>query len=284
MTDLENTGPQSHTMDINRSGHAWILNEYGWLWLNRDGSPTEITKGVWDHLLPNGTAEQRFSTAAYLLGGLTEYWRAHRGHAAVMHFVYLTSSYPGAYTSDHFRDLEKLELEPHFADYVEQAFKPLGVYIDFWHEEIKAKANQRLTVMMINDDYEAKSGKLLLTLEKPDGAVVASMEEPFELAALGQQSYQFDFPIPDVRGDFLLKATAQSTISRRRVKITNPERLRKNEDCVTLFRAGLKERTPWTPGGRFLPLFASAHRQLHTCYHLLITSCWIQVPGRGRPE
>ena len=33
------------------SGHALILNEYGWLWLNRDGSPTELTKNLYPALL-----------------------------------------------------------------------------------------------------------------------------------------------------------------------------------------------------------------------------------------
>jgi len=32
------------------TGHAMILNEYGWLWLNRDGSPTELTKNLYPRL------------------------------------------------------------------------------------------------------------------------------------------------------------------------------------------------------------------------------------------
>ena len=67
---------------------------------------------------------------AYLLAGLTEYWRAHRNFAGVLHFVYLTASFPGAYTSDHFLDVRTLQLEPNFADYVAESFKPLGVYIN----------------------------------------------------------------------------------------------------------------------------------------------------------
>jgi beta-galactosidase len=161
-----------------------------------------------------------------LLGGLTEFWRAHRSYAGVLHFVSLTSSFPGVYTSDNFRDIERLELEPHFADYVEQAFKPLGVYIDFWQPEIKAGANRRFTIMMINDDADAKSGKLLLTLENAGGSVAARAELLFELAGLGQQSYQVDLDIPNVSGEFLVKAAAWAdgaaspTISRRQVKIT----------------------------------------------------------------
>ena len=75
----------------------------------------------------DATPEKRFRYNAYWLAGLTEFWRAHRDFAGVLHFVYLTASFPGAYTSDNFRDVAKLELEPHFADYVSEAFKPLGV-------------------------------------------------------------------------------------------------------------------------------------------------------------
>ena len=60
----------------------------------------------------NSTAEQRLALNAYLLAGLTEYWRAYRQYAGVLHFVYLTSSDPAGYTADHFRDVTKLELHP----------------------------------------------------------------------------------------------------------------------------------------------------------------------------
>ena len=64
------------------SGHALILNEYGWLWLNRDGSPTELTKKFYPALLgKDASAQQRLALNAYLLAGLTEYWRAYRRYA-----------------------------------------------------------------------------------------------------------------------------------------------------------------------------------------------------------
>ena len=55
---------------------------------------------------------ERLELNAYLLAGLTEFWRAHRDYAAVLHFVYLTMSDPKGFTCDHFRDVEKLELDP----------------------------------------------------------------------------------------------------------------------------------------------------------------------------
>ena len=126
MTDLE-------TMDGKPRGnlpsdkHTTIINEYGWLWLNRDGTPTLLTENVYAQLMgKNVTARQRLDMYAYLLGAKTEFWRAHRQYAGIVHFVYLTCSYPGVYTADHFRDVTKLELDPAFQDYLGEAFKPLG--------------------------------------------------------------------------------------------------------------------------------------------------------------
>ena len=47
------------------------------------------------------------------------------------------------YTSDHFRDVENLELEPHFDDYMSQAFPPLGVYLNFWQPTLEAGSSRR---------------------------------------------------------------------------------------------------------------------------------------------
>ncbi|MFB3830109.1 MAG: glycoside hydrolase family 2 TIM barrel-domain containing protein, partial [Bryobacteraceae bacterium] len=89
--DLERMTGAKSTNSAHPSAHAVILNEYGWVWLNRDGTPTELTKEVYARLAgPNATARERFELNAYYVGGLTEFWRAHRNFAGVLHFVYLT--------------------------------------------------------------------------------------------------------------------------------------------------------------------------------------------------
>jgi hypothetical protein len=227
MTELEGMWAPDNTSNT-PSGHASVINEYGWLWLNRDGSPTELTAKVYKDLLgENSTAEQRFEMNAYLLGGLTEFWRAWRNHAGVLHFVYLTSSYPGAYTSDHFRDVTKLELDPRFADYVGEAFKPLGVYLHFWRPELAAGTERQFTVMMVNDDSEPAEGALTLTLETKDGREIARGETAFRVGALGQDTFEVDLRVPVATGDHILKAAAKArggrhtspTVSRRKVAI-----------------------------------------------------------------
>jgi hypothetical protein len=228
MTDLEGRGGSERSGVTVPTGHASILNEYGWLWLNRDGSPTELTDDVYPALLgPNSTADQRREENAYLLGGLTEFWRAYRMYAGVLHFVYLTASDPKGFTCDHFRGVKTLELDPYFLDYLGNAFKPLGVYVNFWHDQLPARSHQVFQVMLANDLSEAEAGDLDLVLENEKGDVIAQTTSPFSVAPLGQQTQFIDFDIPDATGKCMLKAIAkpsqgpqrESTVSRRRVEL-----------------------------------------------------------------
>jgi len=210
------------------TGHARILNEYGWLWINRDGSPTVLTKNLYPKLLgPSTTAEQRIELNAYLLGGITEYWRAYREYAGVLHFVYLMSSDPGGYTADHFRDVEKLELHPAFRDYMSNAFAPLGVYLSFWQPKLDAGSSQSLQVMLVNDTERQAAGTLTIVLEDEKGAALVRKTSRFSVAALGQQTCYIDIDVPQANGKCVLKAIAEPedltfggpTISRRKVTI-----------------------------------------------------------------
>ena len=219
MTTLERPGGKG---PATATGHAMILNEYGWLWLNRDGSPTELTKKLYPRLLgENATAEDRLAMNAYLLAGITEYWRAYRQYAGVLHFVYLMSSDPLGYTADHFRDIEKLELDPHFRDYMSHAFAPLGVYLSFWQRTLQAGAERSFPVMMVNDEPRPAAGTLTLALDGEGGRRLASKSVPYSLGALGQQTYYLDLRIPEARGKCLLRAIVEpsGTESRRRVTV-----------------------------------------------------------------
>ncbi len=207
-----------------------VINEYGWLWLNRDGTPTELTKNVYAQLLgPNATPRQRLDLWAYMLAGETEFWRAHRHFAGIVHFVYLTCSYPGVYTSDQFSDVKRLKLDPAFADYVGEAFKPLGVFINFFHPTLQAGASHQFLVKMVNDYNKPMAGQLLLTLETRKGRVLAKAERSFALDALGAGDFPITLAIPDEpHTGLILKATAQPqretgiapTLSRRWVSVT----------------------------------------------------------------
>lgn len=228
MTELERMTGAKSSNSAHPTAHAAILNEYGWLWLNRDGSPVELTKNVYAKLLgPNANAAERIELNNYLLGGLTEFWRAHRNFAGVLHFVYLTCSYPGVYTSDHFRDVEKLELHPEFEKYVREAFRPLGVYINFWQPQVVAGSKRKIAVMMVNDEYEGVDVDLTLALTR--GGVKAMQAARVTIPALGQQTWRFDVGFPNTPGDWVMaavarpsKAGAEPTVSVRKFRVTAP--------------------------------------------------------------
>ena len=226
MTDLERRpgGPKEALM----AARATVLNEYGWLWLRRDGEPTLLTEKLYPKLLgPGSTKEERLELNAYLLAGETEYWRAHRNYAGILHFVYLTCSYPGVFTADHFQDVRELKLDPWFEDYMGEAMKPLGVYLSFFQPTLTAGKARSFRVMMVNDRYDAEKGELRLALEAEDGREVARVTRPFDVAPLGTLTHDLDLVMPSAPGRYLLKATAVTesgarTVSRRKVTIGKP--------------------------------------------------------------
>ncbi len=229
MADLQEDWPDRVSRP---TGHAEIVNEYGWLWLNRDGSPTKLTSDVYPKLLgEKNTAEERINWNSYLLAGLTEFWRAYRLYAGVDHFVYLTGCDPEGYTCDNFRDIRTLELQPHFIDYVGNAFAPLGVYLNFWQPTLEASSHQSFTVMMVNDDDADTEGKLSLVLEDAQGRSLAKQEQSFAVSALGQTTTLVDFDIPATTGPCTLKAIAEPhtgkqstpTTSRRWVELVKAQ-------------------------------------------------------------
>jgi hypothetical protein len=190
-----------------------VINEYAWLWLNRDGSTTCLTGPVYEKLLgPNSTADQRRLFFARCLAAKTEFWRAHRECAGVLHFCGLGYSRAGdkprpegGATSDHFIDLERLAFEPCFEEYLREAFSPVGIMADFWEESVPCGANRQTRVFVVNDLDREWSGVVWLTVRKGDRAV-SEKSRPCTVPAYGRQVLPFDFAAPAEPGEYTLQA------------------------------------------------------------------------------
>jgi beta-galactosidase len=196
-------GPTPNTL-----GLPIIINEYGWLWLNRDGTPTRLSKPVYKRLLGTDASEQQLrETYARYLAALTEFWRCGRHAAGVLHFCGLGYSRPGGETSDHFIDLAGLELDPHFVRYVRDAFSPVGLMIDWWSETLPRGRTARIEVVVINDRHTEWSGPVSLQLVGPGGRAVFDLAQPCALPALGQTRLAFEITTPDKPGAYQLVAT-----------------------------------------------------------------------------
>jgi beta-galactosidase len=214
LSDLANTSSEPPVRAVQKDYKLpIIINEYGWLWLNRDGSTTCLTNKVYESLLgPNSTVAQRRLLYARTLAALTEFWRAHRKCAGVLHFCGLGYSRPGdkprpegGATSDHFIDLEKLTFEPNFERYVRDAFSPVGLMIDFWAEQLVGSSEREFKVFVINDLYSSWKGPVRLRIMRA-GQMACEQDKDCSVEALGRKILSFNQQIPEKAGDYQLVA------------------------------------------------------------------------------
>ena len=190
-----------------------VINEYAWLWLNRDGTPTTLTRKIYEGFFPEGsTTEQRRSRYARYLGALTEFWRCHRECAGVLHFCGLGYSRAGdkprpegGATSDHFIDLEELTFEPYFEQYVRDAFSPVGLMVDFWDEELAAGSQQQFEVYVINDLHSTWTGEVSFTIVR-GAETVEQQSRSCKVDGLGREIVSFDVTVPGAAGEYQLIA------------------------------------------------------------------------------
>ena len=207
------TSPVPHLREEQKKlGVPVIINEYAWLWLNRDGTPTTLTKKIFESLglWPGGTVQERRELYARYLAALTEFWRCGRKAAGVLHFCGLGYSRPGfedrplgGATSDHFTDLENLTFEPNFEKYVCDAFAPVGVMVDFWDDTLAANTRWQIKVVVINDLYDDFNGVVALKLML-GRRLIAEQSQPCTVVGLGREELLFEQKLPAEMGGYTL--------------------------------------------------------------------------------
>lgn len=214
----------------NTGDNPIIVNEYGWAWLNRDGSPTllSVKQKVYERLLPEGAKSPDDYRRAYAraLAAKTEFWRAGRKLAGLMHFCGLGMSRPDTATSDNYIEIEKPTFEPFFYKYVRDAFAPVGLMINAWAESYPAGKNQDFPVVVINDLYQDWKGTVRFRLLSGD-KVVCEKTGTAAVPALGKITVPFSVGIPSENGNYTAEATLVGTPdgdvqSLRDFKVTNP--------------------------------------------------------------
>jgi len=183
-----------------RGGKNVILNEYGWLWLNRDGSPTTLSKRFYDYRLPNGTPNQRRELYARYLAAITEVFRSSRELAGLLHFCGLGYSRPdGGATSDNYIELEGPTFEPYFYKYVRDAFAPVGLMLDIWEPEFSSNEKFEAPVVVINDEEAEWSGDLIVSVYS-DGKKTSEEKSKLVIKGYGKERIVFSLKAPRRKG------------------------------------------------------------------------------------
>jgi beta-galactosidase len=195
----------------NDGGNGVIINEYGWLWLNRDGTPTTLTTELYQNLLGrDATTSRRRHLYARLLAAETEFWRTHRKAAGVLHFTALGYSRPDGQTSDHWLDVRSLTWEPEFLNHVRDAFAPVGLMIDAWEESYQPGVDLEFPVVLINDLDALWKGDVRFRILR-DGKALTDQKLPGEISGLGSSKLGFTVRIPTEPGDYQAEATLLAT-------------------------------------------------------------------------
>ncbi len=184
-----------------------IINEYAWLWLNRDGSTTTLTDRVYDVCFGEDLSTgERISVYMKHLGILSEYWRAHRDCAGVLHFCglgYSRPEEPRGQTSDHFIDIRNLTYEPKFVEFVKPAFAPVGLMINFWELSLSGGREQSFEIILINDLETEYRGELTLSLQGGN-LELSSNKLDLEIPPYGRITEQSVLKIPEEKGEYTL--------------------------------------------------------------------------------
>ena len=195
----------------NDGTHPVIINEYGWLWLNRDGSPTTLTQKLYENITgPNSTAEERWDVYARYFAAETEFWRCHRKAAGVMHFTSLGYARPNGQTCDNWIDIKNLTWEPRFLKYVSDAFCPLGLMVDFWADEITGEKQRDILIKTINDIDKPWHGEINFRVLK-EGNIIQDETRELDIPAFGQQDISFDMKVEVSDDVYTIEASLLNT-------------------------------------------------------------------------
>lgn len=219
-------------MQVMESGSAQLVNEYGWIWLWRDGRPSKLTLTAYNALLgTNATADERRELQAYWLQLETEWLRSQRFLAGVLAFCYLTNNYgyTGDWFIDHIADLKKGPALYWFR----HCFAPTAVFIDLPDERYLPAGNPHapgssltFNLVGVNDLAHSVSGKVVLELIDHEGNNISSHIYHLTIPAWLSTLQPIKLDLPTRPGGYLIKATfnpdnqnGESVISRRYIRI-----------------------------------------------------------------
>jgi hypothetical protein len=216
---------------IREAGVPQLANEYGWIWLWRNGLPSKLTVDTYDYYLgPHSTSSQNREFQAYLLELETEWLRSEPEIAGVLAFCYLTNNY--GYTGDWFTGNIKNLIPSPVLGWFADAFAPSAVFIDLTDERYVKQAvpynpEEKLSFKLakINDLPGSVSGKVIVSMLDSGGKTVLEKIIPVVLSGFDRSFLQAEITLPKQAGGYLILAkfiangSQEPVVSRRYIKV-----------------------------------------------------------------
>lgn len=172
-----------------------IINEYCWLWLDRNGLPTPLTKQRYEKYTAGMTTEERRNYHAKELSKLTEFWRSGRKAAGILYFCGLTYGKEGGFTCDAFLpDIAHPAFHPAFKSRMRDAMAPVGICIEDFRWRHNA-GDKEIKVAVYNDLDTAWAGAVSLALYG-EGKQLSCSKQEYRVPAYGKTEKVFAVTIP----------------------------------------------------------------------------------------
>ena len=213
------------------AGVPQLVNEYGWIWLWRDGRPAKLTVNNYNYFAgENATPDQRRELQAYWLQLETEWLRSPRTIAGVLAFCHLTNNY--GFTGDWFMNhIKDLELSPTLK-WFKHCFAPQAVFINLVDQRYmkhptphKPSSKLLFNLLGVNDYGTQATGKTVVRLINSIGETVSQQDISIRIRPFMKTTVPCMLELPKEKGGYLLVAEyypegiAQPVISRRYMKI-----------------------------------------------------------------
>ena len=215
---------------LNEAGTAQLVNEYGWVWLWRNGTPSKLTVDFYKYYLgPGSTPGQNRDFQSYWMQLETEWLRSNTEVAGVLAFCYLANNY--GYTGDWFIDnIKDLKPSPTL-DWFRHAFAPSAVFINLTDERYTKfiESHQPGSILQfrltgINNLGNSSSGTVKLRLVDQTGKYVSEQKFPVKLQSFLRTDIPVSMTLPAESGGYVLVAeftpeNGSPVVSRRFLKI-----------------------------------------------------------------
>ena len=210
-----------------------LVNEYGWIWLWRNGLPAKLTVPNYDYYVgKNATPEQNFEFQAYSMQMQTEWLRGKRSLAGILHFCSLTNNY--GFTGDAFMGpIAGLTPSP-MLRWFRHCFAPEAVFINLTDERYNKEPLPHLPgssvdfeLWGVNDLKTNSNGTVTVELLDETGKKVWSDKKTIDIQGFARTILPCTLKLPAKAGGYLLlarfvnAANNKSTpiISRRYIKV-----------------------------------------------------------------
>lgn len=216
---------------VQDAGVPQLVNEYGWIWLWRNGKPSKLTVNNYNYYLgTNAGPEACRELQAYWLQLETEWLRSERGIAGVLAFCHLTNNY--GFTGDWFiDDIKDLKVSPAF-EWFKHCFAPEAVFIDLTDRRytkhlppLVPQSTLVFNLVGINDHSTPSTGNVILRLLDKDGDAAGRAEFRIEIPPFAKKVVPSELELPAKEGGYVLVAEylpsgrTEPVISRRYLKI-----------------------------------------------------------------